>query len=357
MIINVLLNDNFFNDHSTYSFVYPIIKSLELIEESGIKLNFIYSIKKDIFDSDILIIDSRFYGKLKKRKNFIDYLEKNKTKNLKLIFADTADNSGQIKTDLLSIGDIYWKGQILKNKKEYMKPHYGGRLFTDFYKKKFEIKDGNEEYSETIKDIKLLKKIKICWNMGLCDYGKLGHIKQKLFSIFKSKIFINNSRDYSLPNSKKKHNLCCRIGTDYQRKTVQFQRKRISSFLKKYIETTKISRFKYLNEIKNSKFVISPFGWGEICPRDFETFIYGAVLIKPNMKTIDTWPNWYIEKKTYLPLSWDFSDFNDQIDFAINNYNNLIKIGINAQKKYLFYTISERSKEIFAERFIKLIKN
>ena len=49
MIINVLLNDNFFNDHSTYCFVYPIIKSLELIEESGIKLNFIYSIKKDIF--------------------------------------------------------------------------------------------------------------------------------------------------------------------------------------------------------------------------------------------------------------------------------------------------------------------
>ena len=49
MIINVLLNDNFFNDHSTYSFVYPIIKSLELIEESEIKLNFIYSIEKDIF--------------------------------------------------------------------------------------------------------------------------------------------------------------------------------------------------------------------------------------------------------------------------------------------------------------------
>ena len=193
--------------------------------------------------------------------------------------------------------------------------------------------------------------------MGLCDYGKLGHIKQKLFSIFKSKMFINNSRNYFLPNSKKKFNLCCRIGTDYQRETVQFQRKRISGMLKRYVETSKIPRFKYLNEIKISKYVISPFGWGELCPRDFETFIYGAILIKPDMKTIDTWPDWYISKKTYLSLKWDFSDFKDQIDFAINNYNKLIKLGINAQKKYLFYTTSEKSKQIFAERFIKLIKN
>ena len=53
-----------------------------------------------------------------------------------IIFADTADNSGQIKANFLPIVDVYWKGQILKNKNDYMKPHYGGRLFTDFYKKK-----------------------------------------------------------------------------------------------------------------------------------------------------------------------------------------------------------------------------
>ena len=155
--------------------------------------------------------------------------------------------------------------------------------------------------------------------MCLCDHGNFTHIKQKLFSIFKSKFFINSSNNFSSPSIKRKLNLSCRIGLNYQRETVQFQREKISKLLKKYVETTKISRFKYLNEIKNSKYVVSPFGWGEICPRDFEIFMNGGILIKPDMKTIDTWPNWYISEKTYLPFNWDLKDFNKKIEFALNN--------------------------------------
>ena len=29
--------------------------------------------------------------------------------------------------------------------------------------------------------------------------------------------------------------------------------------------------------MKNTKTVVSPFGWGEICGRDFEAIVYGAV--------------------------------------------------------------------------------
>ena len=139
MKINILLANNFFNDHCSYGFVYPIIKSIDLIEESGIQINFIYSTKKNIFDCNILIIESRFYKGIEKKK-FINYLKKNKNKKLKIIFADTADNSGQIQREFLTFADAYWKGQIIKDKKKYLKAHYGGRLFTDFYKKKFNIK-------------------------------------------------------------------------------------------------------------------------------------------------------------------------------------------------------------------------
>ena len=359
MKINILLTNNFFHYHTSYCFVYPIIKSMNLIKKSGIKVNFIYSIKKKIFDCNILIIESRFLEQIKKKNYFINYLKKNKSKNkkLKLIFADTADNSGQIQREFLTFADTYWKGQIIKDKKKYLKAHYGGRLFTDFYKKKFNIKDKKIQLSNPIKNINLLKKIKICWNMGLCDHGNFTHIKQKLFSIFKSKFFINNSNNFSSPSIKRKLNLSCRIGLNYQRETVQFQREKISKLLKKYVETTKISRFKYLNEIKNSKYIISPFGWGEICPRDFEIFMNGGILIKPDMKTIDTWPNWYISEKTYLPFNWDLKDFNKKIEFALNNYKKLKKIAINAQKNYFIYTTGKKSKEIFAKRFIKLIKN
>ncbi|PPR34836.1 MAG: hypothetical protein CFH26_00110 [Alphaproteobacteria bacterium MarineAlpha6_Bin4] len=355
MKINILSPNNFFKDHCSYSFAYPIIKSINLIRESGVNIRFLYSAEKKIFDCDILIIDSRFSGK-KNKKKFINFLQKNKKKNLKIIFADTADNSGQIQNNFLLFADAYWKGQILKNKKNYLKSHYGGRLFTDFYKKKFNIIDTKKQLSDKVSNKNLLKKIKVCWNMGLCDHGYLSHYKQKLFSIFKLKIFINNSNKFFLPSNKRENPISCRIGTTYERKTIKFQREKISKVIKNLTETTKLNRYKYLNEIKNSKCVISPFGWGELCPRDFETFLNGAVLIKPNMETIDTWPNWYKVNQTYIPFDWDLTNLEQKIENTIKNYENFKNIAFDAQKTYLLYTTKSDSEEIFANRFLKLIK-
>ena len=39
-----------------------------------------------------------------------------------------------------------------------MKPHYGGRLFTHYYNKRYKIKDSKKQFSEPVKDKKLLKK-------------------------------------------------------------------------------------------------------------------------------------------------------------------------------------------------------
>ena len=357
MNINILLSANLFGDHCTYSFIFPVLNSINLIKESGNKLNFFYSLKKDIFDCNILIIDSRFCGKLKNKNDFINFLIKNRSKNIKLILVDTADNSGQIKTEFLPHVDRYWKGQVLKRKEEYMSSHYGGRLFTDFYNKKFKVLDRSENYSDPIKNKSVLKKIKVCWNMGLCDHGKFSHIKQKLYSIFKFNFFINNTKSFFLPNKNRKLNISCRIGTKYERETVSFQRIKISKLLEKYITTTKLSRFKYLNELSNSKYSISPFGWGELCPRDFEAFINGVVLIKPDMETIDTWPNWYIPNKTYLSFDWDLKNFITRLEFALGNYKKFKEIAINAQKRYLYYTQGKESQELFAKRFLELVKS
>lgn len=365
MIINILLSKNFFNDHCTYSFVFPIFRSINLIKEGGAKINFFYSYKKDIFDCDTLIIDSRYCGRKTNKEKFINVLKKNKTKKIKIIFADTADNSGQIKTEYLSFVDVYWKGQILKNKKEYMKSHYGGRLFTHYYNNRFKIKDSNKQFNQPIKDKKMLKKIKVCWNMGLCDYGRYSHVKQKLFSIFKSNIFINNTKSFLYTDSNRKYNISCRIGSIYGRQTVEFQRKKIEILLKKYTDTYKIPRFKYLDEMKNSKSVISPFGWGELCPRDFETFINGGILIKPAMNFFETWPNWYVSKDdlsnkeshTYLSFKWDLSNLENIIQSVIRKYKDFKYIAKQGQKIYMLYTKEENSKIIFAKRFLELIKN
>lgn len=356
MKINILINNNFFNDYCSYSFIYPIIKSIRQFEDVNIYFNLIHTLDEKIFDSDLLIIDSRFHAIKENRQNILELIYKNKKKEMKLIFADNADNSGQLKKDFLRVCDFYWKGQLLDNKKNYASSHYGGRLFTDFYNKKFNVVDKNKQQTDVIKEKVLLKKILVSWNMGLCDHGKNSHIKQKVFSIFKSKYILFNSNKFNSPYEERRNNVCCRIGTEYHRETVEYQRKQVSKILNEFTKTEKISRFKYVEEIKNSKFVVSPFGWGEICPRDFEAFLHGSILIKPEMKSIKTWPKWY-NKKTYLPFLWDLSNLRDQIIYALDNYKTLQELAINAQKEYLFFTSNKDSNEIFVNRFLKLLKN
>ena len=81
MKINILLDNNYFNDHCTFGFIYPIIKSINLIRENGINIQFIHSVKESSFDCDTLIIDSRFCGKLKKKKKIYRLSSKKKEKN------------------------------------------------------------------------------------------------------------------------------------------------------------------------------------------------------------------------------------------------------------------------------------
>jgi hypothetical protein len=67
-------------------------------------------------------------------------------------------------------------------------------------------------------------------------------------------------------------------------------------------------RDQYLAELRRSRLVVSPFGWGEICFRDFEAILAGALLVKPSMRHLETWPDVYRAHETYVPVRWDWSD-------------------------------------------------
>ncbi|MFN3576006.1 MAG: glycosyltransferase [Tabrizicola sp.] len=67
----------------------------------------------------------------------------------------------------------------------------------------------------------------------------------------------------------------------------------------------------FLSELRNSKVCLSPFGYGEVCWRDYEAVISGAVLLKPDMSHVETDPDIFVPWETYVPLAWDMSDLSD----------------------------------------------
>jgi hypothetical protein len=90
-----------------------------------------------------------------------------------------------------------------------------------------------------------------------------------------------------------------------------------------------------MKELSQSKVGVSPFGWGEICYRDFEIFIAGALMIKPGLHYLNTFPDVYKENETYVPITWEMDDLHQKLEIVIENYSDYIEIAENGQRAFL----------------------
>ena len=137
---------------------------------------------------------------------------------------------------------------------------------------------------------------------------------------------------------------------------VGYQRKKMLELIMNLRDIThpdvykKISREEYLEELKHSKSIASPFGWGECCLRDFEAFYNRAILLKPSMEHCVTYPDLYKPFETYIPINWDFSDFENIIkEVQIGKYD---YVAINGQQNYQKYRIGINARKLFAEHVV-----
>lgn len=92
----------------------------------------------------------------------------------------------------------------------------------------------------------------------------------------------------------------------------------------------KIDQARFLDEMRQSRLCWSPFGYGELCWRDIEAFMTGAVLIKPDMGHLDSLPDLYRPGRTYLPVRWDFADFEQVVREALADPARLRRIATEA---------------------------
>ena len=77
----------------------------------------------------------------------------------------------------------------------------------------------------------------------------------------------------------------------------------------------------YYGSMRESRTVLSPWGWGETCYRDFGAMAAGAVLIKPDMGHVATWPeDTFVAGETYLPCEPMFEDAGTLIDRVGRNW-------------------------------------
>lgn len=221
----------------------------------------------------------------------------------KIVFLDWYAPAHIAQTGVLPLVDLYVKKHVLRDRLAYSKGmhdtnlvEYEAEFRPEFLDTKF-LQDDAEEVEQ---------KLFVGWNFAT-DPGRIGAL--------------NEGRHHETDRPIDLH---CRICAPDARDTwYTHMRGRAFDAIQRLAagplasgnvlcETRRLAYRDYLNEITQSKLCFSPFGYGEVCWRDFEAILSGAVLVKPDMSHLETRPDIYRPHETYVPVRWDFADLEDQ---------------------------------------------
>lgn len=113
----------------------------------------------------------------------------------------------------------------------------------------------------------------------------------------------------------------------------------------------RVSQADYDRELREAKICVSPFGYGEICWRDFEAIMAGCLLVKPHMAHIRTAPDLFVAGETYVPVAWDYADLETACAPYLADDDARLAIVRRAQARL----IEELSEQWFIDRFAALL--
>ena len=133
-------------------------------KDLGIQIEFFSSITEKIYDADFIFLNSKSIPKHNQKVD-INYLKKIYFKNRNLYWFDTRDSAGTTQFEVLPFVKKYIKKQFYINKKIYTQELKGGRFYTDFYSRKYNLKDAIEYDQETLNE-KYTSKLILGWNLG-----------------------------------------------------------------------------------------------------------------------------------------------------------------------------------------------
>ena len=99
----------------------------------------------------------------------------------------------------------------------------------------------------------------------------------------------------------------------------------------------KVGFSEYYREMGRSKIFVSPSGWCEYTPKDYEAMYFRSLLIKPCVEHIDTHPDILFPNETYVPVKWDLSDLREKCQYYLEHPEERERITENAHQAFVGY--------------------
>jgi hypothetical protein len=351
-----------------YNATYPLRAFRRAIRQRGIDVRIFYQPTSAVSKCDVLILTGEHWKDQLRgaaTASLVESVRRYRDAVATLVWLDTTDSSGTTTFEVLPYVDLYAKNQLLKDRTRYTRPFYGMRCYTDFYHHSRGIVDSPEAWRVPARP-EDLRKLAVSWNLGLGGYVRAN--RQTIARLGRLQLYWP-AGPYSWKRTAPDDTdrtvaVSFRGRVDYDRATVTFQRRETFRRLETFARTTgfavayegKLPYAAYREEMRNSKIVLSPFGFGEInAGRDFECFVDGAALVKPDMSHLVTWPVYFEPNVTYAAHAWDFSDFEAILTKLLETPDERLRIAAAGQARYL-QSLSEEGERAFAGHFEALLQ-
>jgi len=339
------------------AFLMPLVVHKYALADAGISVRLFDAPGDNLLDCDVLMFDSKYFGSRwsDRSQEVLAEISSYSEKVAATIYVDLQDSAGWEQARALPLVTLYCKSQILRDRSRYLEPLYGYRIFSDYYHREMGVDDDPPVVSEPVKEARDLDKLTLLWNSGLADYSWAGPARMAAYGFSPLPGLLKFPTRIEDPANQRDLDVSCRMGTNYIRKSVSYQRQRLSQILAPHMGTGKLSRRAYISELRNSRIVVSPFGYGEITLRDFEIFLNGAAMLKADMSDIETWPDFYADGQTMMAYKWDLSDVEEKIDTLLSDNSARIEIAAEGQARYMKHVSSPEAGAIFAAHMSQIL--
>jgi len=292
----------------------------------------------------------------------LELMKQLRDKYKRIIFFHDDAGGGIPRAQILPFVDLFYQKALFRDRSLYMRSLYGKELFSDYSHSKFGIHDPNPIKRDPVIDFSQLDKLKLSWNIGIGQFPKQKYRQRfavalaRLVDLRLVKGFYTTLKVYDAvsvtDNTDRDIEVHARLGLVNQPSLAHHRQLILdkidgdSRFL-----SGEVRQQQYNLELGRSRIVLSPFGWGELCFRDFEAVLSGALLLKPDMSHLETWPDVFVDNETYVGFSWEADNLIEKVDKVLENEGLRKYIAQNA------YNVYHQQLEMLDERFENILND
>lgn len=229
----------------------------------------------------------------------------------KLVYFDGDDDANVQWPEVLSLVDLYLKKHVFTDPSGYLRRYVGKSNLTDYVAREHGVSFADDIIPQSGgADANAIGKILLGWNIGLDD--RIAELVQRFDPVASANL--NKDIDISCvaPVSQT-------VWIEPLRRMATERVRAMAERFRVFAPHQRIAEDEFYGNMLRSRICVSPFGYGEICWRDFEAICCGCLLIKPDMSHVRTAPDLFVPGVTYVPVRWDYSDLEEKCAYFIEN--------------------------------------